>query len=99
MRVNPQVFSGDSSDNFSFKKQALQLAEYVDFVEVFTLLENAPVNDINLATQQIRDFGYTEDKLDLDPKAHQNLSSLKTKVNLNMLIQVPFPAEAWLKLE
>ena len=99
-KLTPPVFSGDSSDYLSFRKEALIFAEYVGFGEVFTLLKEVPVADSSFSTQQMRNLGYIDDEIDLHRKAYQFLrSSLKSKVDLNILYRARSPAEAWLKLE
>ena len=67
---NPPVFSGDSSDYLSFRKEAILFAEYVGFGDVFTILKKVPVGDTSLTTQQIRDMGYSDDEIDMNRNAY-----------------------------
>lgn len=76
------------------------MAEYVGSLIKFSTSWKNSVEDVSLAAQQFRDLSHSNDEMDLHRKAHQFLrSSLKTKVNLNILTQAHSPAEAWLSLE
>ena len=68
-KVNPPVFSGDSSDYLFFRKEALPFAEYVGFRDVFTILKTVPFGDTSRTTQQIRDMGYSNDEINIHRKA------------------------------
>ena len=93
------MFSGDPFDYLSFGKEALLLAEYVGFNDVFAILKKVLVEDTSLTTQQIREVGDSDDEIDIHRNAYQFLgTSMRTKVDLNILTQVHSPAEAWLNL-
>ena len=94
-KLNPSVFSGNSSDYLSFRKEAPIFAEYVGFGDVFTCLRDVPVVDPSISAQQMRDMDCTNDEIDLRQKAYQFLrSALKMKVDLNTMYRARSPAEA-----
>ena len=99
-KLNPPVFSGDSSDYLSFRKEALVFAEYVGFGYVFIRLRGVPVAAPSISAQQMRDMDCTHEEVDQHRKVYQFLrSALKTKVDINILYRARSPAEAWIKLE
>ena len=99
-KLNPPVFSGDSSDYLSFRKEALVFAEYAGFGDVFIRQRDVQMVDPSISTQQMRDLDCTNDGTDLHRKAYQLLQiALKTKVDINILHRVGSPTEAWVNLE
>ena len=68
-KLNPLVFSGDSSDYLYFRKEAIVFSEYVGSGDVFTCLREVPVADPLISVQQIRGMYCTNDEIDLHRKA------------------------------